>query len=103
MFCQIAISFHSKEYYNAIGKRKHIGVSGITEPERTDSVPEEPSQQPYSPTLPQLTRLKSDPDDQQEDTEEEDQQSSQPDNQTLLRLLEENEKVVLAPEGLICL
>lgn len=39
-----------------------------------------------------MTRLTSDPDDQQEDTEEE-EQSSQPDNQTLLRLLEENEKV----------
>lgn len=69
-----------------------MGVSGITEPERSDSVPDEPSQQPYSPSLPQLTRLRSDPEDQQEDGEEE-EQSSQPDNQTLLRLLDENEKV----------
>lgn len=81
-----------------------MGVSGITEPERSDSVLDEPSQQPYSPTLPQLTRLRSDPEDQQEDIEEE-EQSSQPDNQTLLRLLEENEKVhlnLLAIETLIC-
>lgn len=89
---QVAASFHSKEYYNATSKRKHTGVSGITEPDRSESVTEEQSQQPYSPTLPQLTRLRSDPEDQQEDAEEE-EQSSQPDNQTLLRLLEENEKV----------
>lgn len=70
-----------------------MGVSGITEPERSDSVPEETTHQPYSPTLPQLTRLRSDPEDQQEDVEEE-EPSTQPDNQTLLRLLEENEKVI---------
>lgn len=48
---------------------------------------------PFTPTLPQLARLKSDPEDQQEDGDAEEEQSTQPDNQTLLRLLDENEKV----------
>lgn len=69
-------------------------MSGLSEPERSDSVIEEPSPLPFTPTLPQLARLKSDPEDQQEDGDAEEEQSLQPDNQTLLRLLDENEKVI---------
>lgn len=48
---------------------------------------------PYA-ALPHLTRLTSDPEDQQEDADaEEEQPTPPPDNQTLLRLLEQNEKV----------
>ncbi|XP_018577977.1 WD repeat and FYVE domain-containing protein 3 [Anoplophora glabripennis] len=90
---KVATSYHSKEYFNAIQLRKHIGVSGLSEPERSDSVIEEPTPLPFTPTLPQLARLKSDPEDQQEDGDAEEEQSPQPDNQTLLRLLDENEKI----------
>ncbi|KAJ8966192.1 hypothetical protein NQ317_015412 [Molorchus minor] len=89
----VASSYHSKEYYNAIQLTKHTGVSGITEPERSDSIIDEPSPLPFTPPLPQLARLKSDPEDQQEDADTEEESPSQPDNQTLMRLLEENEKV----------
>ncbi|XP_074041175.1 WD repeat and FYVE domain containing 3 bchs isoform X2 [Leptinotarsa decemlineata] len=90
---KVATSYHSKEYFNAIQLRKHIGVSGMMETERSDSVIEEPSPVPYTPALPQLARLRSDPEDQQEDIDLEEEPSPQPDNQTLLRLLEENEKI----------
>ncbi|KAJ8919114.1 hypothetical protein NQ315_012099 [Exocentrus adspersus] len=88
---KVATSFHSKEYYKAIQLRKHVG--GLSEPERSDSVIEEPSPLPFNPALPQLARLKSDPEDQQEDGDTEEEQAPQPDNQTLLRLLDENEKI----------
>ncbi|CAH1175861.1 unnamed protein product [Phaedon cochleariae] len=90
---KVATSYHSKEYYTALQLRKHVGVSGIMEPERSDSVIEEPSPLPYTPALPQLTRLRSDPEVEQEDTDVEEETTPQPDNQTLLRLLEENEKI----------
>ncbi|XP_056639814.1 WD repeat and FYVE domain-containing protein 3 isoform X1 [Diorhabda sublineata] len=90
---KVATSYHSKEYYNAIQVRKHLGVSGIMEPERSDSVVDEPSPLPYTPALSQLARLRSDVEDQAEEGEGEDESSSQPDNQTLMRLLEANEKV----------
>lgn len=68
-------------------------MSDLSEPEKSDNVSDEPSPLPLAP-MPALARLKSDPDDQQEENEnEEEPQSPQPDNQTLLRLLEENEKV----------
>lgn len=53
---------------------------------------EEHTPLPMEP-LPQLSRLKSDPDDQQDENETEEEQQAPPDNQTLLRLLPENEKV----------
>lgn len=43
--------------------------------------------------VPPLARLKSEPDDAQEENEVEEESTPPPDNQTLLRLLEENEKV----------
>lgn len=90
---KVAASLDSKEYYNAVQKRQHNGVSSLAEPERSESISEEPSPLPLT-AMPALTRLKSDPDDQNDDAEaEEEQQTSQPDNQTLLRLLEENEKI----------
>lgn len=89
---KVATSYHSKDYYQALQQRQRNGVSGLTEPERSDSVSEEPSPLPLTP-LPPLARLKSDPDDQQEENDEEEQSSPQPDNQTLLRLLQENEKI----------
>lgn len=45
--------------------------------------------------IPPLARLRSDPDDQQDENETEEEPTPPPDNQTLLRLLEENEKVGL--------
>lgn len=45
--------------------------------------------------LPPLARLKSDPEDQQDENESEEEPGTPPDNQTLLRLLEENEKVII--------
>lgn len=56
---------------------------------------EEPSPSPLPLTaLPPLTRLKSEPEEGQDDNDtEEEQPSVAPDNQTLMRLLEENEKV----------
>lgn len=92
---KVATSYHSKDYYQALQKRQHIGVSGLTlePPERTDSISEELSPMPYA-ALPHLTRLTSDPEDLQEENDnEEEQPSPPPDNQTLLRLLEHNEKV----------
>lgn len=93
---KVATSYHSKEYFQALQQRQHQGVSGLTlEPttERTDSISEELSPMPYA-ALPHLTRLTSDPEDQQEDADtEEEQPTPPPDNQTLLRLLEQNEKV----------
>ncbi|KAL1508880.1 hypothetical protein ABEB36_003702 [Hypothenemus hampei] len=92
---KVATSYHSKEYYQALQQRQRIGVSGLTlePPERADSVTEDLSPMPYV-ALPHLTRLTSDPDEQLEDNDvEEEQPSPPPDNQTLLRLLEQNEKV----------
>lgn len=66
----------------------------MMETERSDSVVEEPSPLPFAPALSQLARLRSDPEDQQEEGDGEDEHSVQPDNQTLMRLLEANEKVV---------
>lgn len=57
-----------------------------------DNICEDTSPMPLVP-LPSLSRLKSDPDDQQDDNENEEEQELPPDNQTLLRLLEEKEKV----------
>ncbi|CAH1111054.1 unnamed protein product [Psylliodes chrysocephalus] len=90
---KVALSNHSKEYYNSIQKRKHLGMSGMMETERSDSVVEEPSPLPFAPALSQLARLRSDPEDQQEEGDGEDEHSVQPDNQTLMRLLEANEKI----------
>lgn len=75
--------------------RQHSNVTGLTEPERSESINEDPTPLPLE-ALPHLARLKSDPDDQQDENEtEEEQQTLPPDNQTLLRLLQENEKVKL--------
>lgn len=72
--------------------RQQNGVTGLTELERReDSLSDEPSPLPLT-AIPPLARLKSEPDDQQDENEEEDS-ISPPDNQTLLRLLEEHEKV----------
>lgn len=93
-FTQVAASHHSKEHYQALQLRRCNGVSGLAEPERADSICEETSPMPLAP-LPPLARLKSDPnDDQQEENETEEEQQLPPDNQTLLRLLEQNEKVL---------
>ncbi|CAG9840042.1 unnamed protein product [Diabrotica balteata] len=83
----------AKSTINANQLRKHLGVSGMMEPERSDSVVEEPSPLPFAPALSQLARLRSDPDDLQEEADGEEESSSQPDNQTLMRLLEANEKI----------
>lgn len=91
---KVATSLDSKPYYNALQKRQHNGVSGLTEPERSESISEEPSPLPLA-AMPTLARLKSDPEDQQDENETEEEQTPPPDNQTLLRLLEENEKVNL--------
>jgi hypothetical protein len=91
---KVAASHHSKIYYQAVQMRQHNGVTGLTEPERADSIVDEPSPLPLTP-LPPLARLKSDPDDQQEENDAEEEPSPPPDNQTLMRLLEENEKVVV--------
>lgn len=90
---KVASSHDSKEYYNITEKRKRNGVSGLVEPERSDSIGDEPSPMHLAP-VPTLARLKSEPEDPQDDTEiEEEQQITPPDNQTLLRLLQENEKI----------
>ncbi|XP_066149954.1 WD repeat and FYVE domain-containing protein 3 [Euwallacea fornicatus] len=92
---KVATSYHSKEYFQAVQQRQHHGVSGMTLelPERTDSISEELSPMPYA-ALPHLTRLTSDPEDLQEEVDnEEEQPTPPPDNQTLLRLLEHNEKI----------
>nr|XP_008195320.1 PREDICTED: WD repeat and FYVE domain-containing protein 3 isoform X2 [Tribolium castaneum] len=88
---KVATSHHSKIYYQAV-QNKRTGVTGLTEPERADSIVDEPSPLPLTP-LPPLARLKSDPDDQQEENDVEEEPSAPPDNQTLMRLLEENEKI----------
>lgn len=87
----MATSFHSKEHYTLI-KHRAIGVSDFTEPERHDSITEEMVPVPLAP-LPNLARLKSEPDDTQDENEQEEEPSPPPDNQTLLRLLQDNEKV----------
>ena len=89
---KVAISHHSKEYYQAVQLRRYNGVSGLAEPEKIDNICEDTSPMPLV-SLPSLSRLKSDPDDQQDDNENEEEQEPPPDNQTLLRLLEEKEKV----------
>ncbi|XP_060523655.1 WD repeat and FYVE domain-containing protein 3 [Cylas formicarius] len=92
---KVATSYHSKDYYQALQLRQHNGVSGLTAdpPERSDSVTDEPSPLPYT-ALPHLARLTSDNEDQPEENDnEEEQPSTPPDNQTLLRLLEHNEKI----------
>ncbi|XP_044260057.1 WD repeat and FYVE domain-containing protein 3 isoform X2 [Tribolium madens] len=89
---KVATSHHSKIYYQAVQTRQRTGVTGLTEPERADSIVDEPSPLPLTP-LPPLARLKSDPDDQQEENDIEEEPSAPPDNQTLMRLLEENEKI----------
>lgn len=74
--------------------RQQNGVSGLTEPEKHESIPEE--QPPLVPlhAIPPLARLRSDPDDVQDENEPEEEPPPPPDNQTLLRIVEENEKVV---------
>ncbi|KAF7272906.1 hypothetical protein GWI33_014343 [Rhynchophorus ferrugineus] len=92
---KVATSYHSKEYFQVLQLRQHNGVSGLTlePPERTYSISEEPSPLPLA-SIPPLARLTSDIDDQQEENDtEEEQPSAPPDNQTLLRLLEHNEKI----------
>nr|CAI5836643.1 unnamed protein product [Callosobruchus analis] len=90
---KVPISYHSKEYYTALQMRKQSSVGdNIIETEK-ETVVDEPSPLPFNPALPQLTRIRSDPEDQQEDGDAEDEQASQPDNQTLMRLLEQNEKI----------
>lgn len=91
---KVATSHHSKIYYQAVQRRQQYGATGLTEPERADSIVEEPSPLPLTP-LPPLARLKSDPDDLQEENDTEEEPSPPPDNQTLMRLLEENEKVFI--------
>ncbi|XP_017775866.1 PREDICTED: WD repeat and FYVE domain-containing protein 3 isoform X2 [Nicrophorus vespilloides] len=90
---KVATSHHSKEYFTAVQKRQLHGVSGLSDLERADSICEEASPIPTMQTLPHLARLKSDPDDQQDDAETEEEQQPPPDIQTVLRLLEENEKI----------
>ncbi|XP_050299394.1 WD repeat and FYVE domain-containing protein 3 [Anthonomus grandis grandis] len=92
-----ATSHHSKEYYQVVQKRQHMSGLNLEPPERSDSVnaaSEELSPMPYA-ALPHLTRLTSDTTDdlQEENDNEEEQPSPPPDNQTLLRLLEHNEKI----------
>nr|XP_022909115.1 WD repeat and FYVE domain-containing protein 3 [Onthophagus taurus] len=87
---KVAISHHSKEYYQAMQLRRCN--NGEIELDRIDSISEESSPMPLVP-LPALSRLKSDPDDQQDENESEEEPQPPPDNQTLLRLLEENEKI----------
>ncbi|CAH0558995.1 unnamed protein product [Brassicogethes aeneus] len=93
---KVATSYHSKNHFQAHQKRQLCGVSEMSthEPlERSDSIADEPSPLPIT-ALPSLARLKSEPEDQQEENDvEEEQQTPQPDNQTLLRLLEDNEKI----------
>ncbi|XP_044762510.1 WD repeat and FYVE domain-containing protein 3 [Coccinella septempunctata] len=92
---KVATSNHSKEYYYAVQAHQQYSISGLSEPERSDSLIEEPSPSPLPLTaLPSLTRLKSDPEEGQDDNDnEEELPSIAPDNQTLMRLLEENEKI----------
>ncbi|KAK9884773.1 hypothetical protein WA026_009003 [Henosepilachna vigintioctopunctata] len=92
---KVASSYHSKEYYQTIQHHQHYSISGLSEPERSDSVIEEPSPSPIPlTTLPPLSRLKSEPEEGQDENDvEEEQPTTAPDNQTLMRLLEENEKV----------
>ncbi|CAG9859319.1 unnamed protein product [Phyllotreta striolata] len=90
---KVATSYHSKDYFYAIQLRNNLGVSNLMELERSESIVEEPSPQPFAPAISHLARLRSDPEDQQEETEGEDEHSLQPDNQTLMRLLEANEKI----------
>lgn len=91
---QVATSFHGKEHYNLV-KHRAIGVSDLTELERNDSITEDMMPVPMAP-LPNLARLKSEPDDTQDENEQEEEPAPPPDNQTLLRLLQENEKVILS-------
>lgn len=74
--------------------RQCKGAIGLTEPDKVDAITEEhhPTPIPFH-AIPPLARLRSDPEDQQDENEAEEEQSAPPDNQTLLRLLEENEKV----------
>ncbi|CAG9764999.1 unnamed protein product [Ceutorhynchus assimilis] len=88
---KVATSYHSKEHYQTLHNKGMSGLS-LEPPERTESVSEELSPMPYA-ALPHLTRLTSDQEDQQEDNDVEEEPSPPPDNQTLLRLLEQNEKI----------
>lgn len=90
---KVATSYHSKIYHQALQTRQRCGGGALVEPERSDSITEEPSPLPMTP-IPALARLKSDPQDEQlEENDNEEESSSPPDNQTLMRLLEENEKI----------
>lgn len=90
----MATSFHSKEYFKATQLRQGKGATGLTEPEKVDTIVEEHHPTPIPlHAIPPLARLRSDPEDQQDENETEEETTPPPDNQTLLRLLEENEKV----------
>ncbi|XP_044743172.1 WD repeat and FYVE domain-containing protein 3 isoform X2 [Chrysoperla carnea] len=98
---KVATSLDSKPYYLAVQKRCGRGLTE-PEPSRLDSVsstdeslggiPPSPTPTPF-PTSIALARLKSEPDDVPDEGDTEEESVPVPDNQTLLRLLEENEKV----------
>lgn len=68
-------------------------MSGLSEPEKPDSISEDqPAPIPLH-AIPPLARLRSDPEDQQDENEPEEEPPPPSDNQTLLRHLESNEKV----------
>lgn len=93
---KVATSLDSKEYY-----LKQLGnSSGMFEREKDPVIDEEPlninqaSTESESPMVPcTLERHASEPDENIEDIEQEEENQGIPDNQTLLRLLEEHEKV----------
>ncbi|KAJ8676714.1 hypothetical protein QAD02_012501 [Eretmocerus hayati] len=93
---KVASSLDSKEYY-----LKQLGnSSGMFEREKdpvVDDIPinaSEASTESEPPVVPcTLRRLASEPDETAEDTEQEEDNQGVPDNQTLLRLLEEHEKI----------
>lgn len=91
---KVATSFHSREYYNLVANSRCHSLSLEQRPdERLPSASDETGPLPLAP-LPSLTRLKSEPDDPQDEIEPEEMEPPPPtDNQTLLRLLEENEKI----------
>lgn len=91
---KVATSFDSKKYFQCYQTSNHqtrvLCEAENLIPERSDSTP------PQTPTQQQpltLNRAQSEPGEEFEDDAEEEAAAMVPDNQTLLRMLEENEKI----------
>ncbi|XP_018321850.1 WD repeat and FYVE domain-containing protein 3 [Agrilus planipennis] len=90
---KVATSHHSKDYYNALQRNQQQQTDTEVIEEQQERKEETITSEEPSLMLPSLTRLKSEPDDPADENETEEEHALPPDNQTLLRLLQENEKI----------